>query len=255
MFETTDIRAFEGRDVIDQDGEKIGTIDQVYVDDTSGAPEFALVKSGLFGTKSRFVPVRDARAEGDDVRVPYPKDTVADAPSVDPDGHLSESEEAELYRYYNLEYSGAQSGSGIGDVGMRGTAEAPEHGRDDAMTRSEEELRVGTRQREAGKVRLRKYVTTEQVDETVPVKKERARVEREPITDANRDQALSGAEITEAEHEITLTDEEPVVEKRAVPKERVRLEKDVDTQESQVSEEVRKEQIEVDDQANRTQER
>jgi uncharacterized protein (TIGR02271 family) len=115
------------------------------------------------------------------------------------------------------------------------------------MTRSEEELRVGTAERERGRVRLRKYVTTEQVQQTVPVQRERVRVEREPITEANLDAATSGPEISEAEHEVILREEEPVVDKRAVPKERVRLDKDTVTGEERVAEEVRREQIEVQD--------
>jgi uncharacterized protein (TIGR02271 family) len=115
------------------------------------------------------------------------------------------------------------------------------------MTRSEEELRVGTAERERGRVRLRKYVTTEQVQQTLPVRRERVRVEREPITDANFDAATSGPEISEEEHEVILREEEPVVEKRVVPRERVRLDKDTVTGEERVAEEVRKEQIEVQD--------
>jgi uncharacterized protein (TIGR02271 family) len=117
---------------------------------------------------------------------------------------------------------------------------------DDAMTRSEEELRVGTREREAGKVRLRKYVVTENVTKTVPVSHEEVRLEREPITDANVGAATDGPAISEEEHEVTLRAEEPVIEKTAVPKERVRLDKDVVQDETQVTEEVRKERIETD---------
>jgi uncharacterized protein (TIGR02271 family) len=116
------------------------------------------------------------------------------------------------------------------------------------MTRSEEELRVGTTQRERGRVRLRKYVTTEHVQQTVPVRREKARLEREPITDANIDAATRGPDISEEEHEVVLREEEPVVEKRVVPRERVRLDKDTVTGEEQVAEQVRKEQIEVHDQ-------
>lgn len=119
------------------------------------------------------------------------------------------------------------------------------------MTRSEEEVHVGTARRERGRVRLRKYVVTEQVQRTVPVSREEVRVEREPITDENVDQALSGAEISEGEHEVVLHEEEPVVEKRAVPKERVRLSKDTVTDEREVSEEVRKERIEAEDERRR----
>jgi uncharacterized protein (TIGR02271 family) len=118
---------------------------------------------------------------------------------------------------------------------------------DDAMTRSEEELRVGTRARESGRVRLRKYVVTEHVQQTVPVRREEVRVEREPITDANVDQAMTGPEISDEEHEVVLHEEKLVVEKRVVPTERVRMDEDTITDEEQVSEEVRKEQVDIDD--------
>ena len=98
------------------------------------------------------------------------------------------------------------------------------------MTVSEEELRVGTTEREAGRVRLKKYVVEDEVTETVPVRREEVRVEREAITDANRDDALAGPDISEEEHEVVLHEEEVVAEKRAVPKERIRLEKDVETE-------------------------
>jgi uncharacterized protein (TIGR02271 family) len=98
-------------------------------------------------------------------------------------------------------------------------------------------------------VRACKYVETEQVEKTVPVEREEVRVEREPITDANIEQAMSGPDITESEHEVALHTEEPVVEKRTVPKERVRLDKDVETGEETVSDEVRKEHIEADGEA------
>ena len=99
------------------------------------------------------------------------------------------------------------------------------------MTRSEEELDVGVRRQEAGRARLRKYVVTEPVQTTVHVQREEVRVEREPITDANRDRAMAGEELSEDEHEVTLHAEEPVVEKRVVPKERVRLDRDTVTEE------------------------
>jgi uncharacterized protein (TIGR02271 family) len=114
------------------------------------------------------------------------------------------------------------------------------------MTRSEEELRVGTTSRESGRARLRKYVVTEQVEKTVPVKREKVRVEREPVTDANVDRALDGPEISEDEHEVVLHAEEPVVETRAVPKERVRMKTDTVTDEETVGGKVRKERIDVD---------
>ena len=115
------------------------------------------------------------------------------------------------------------------------------------MTRSEEELRVGTTEREAGRVRLKKYIVEEEVTKTVPVRREEVRLEREPITDANRGDATDGPAISEEEHEVVLHEEEVVVDKQAVAKERVRLEKDVTTEDETVSDTVRKERIDVDD--------
>jgi uncharacterized protein (TIGR02271 family) len=117
------------------------------------------------------------------------------------------------------------------------------------MTRSEERLRVGKEQVETGRARLRKYIVTEDVQTTVPVSREEVRIEREPITEANRDAAVAGPDLSEEEHEVTLTEERPVVGKETVPVERVRLGKEQVTEEKQVSEQVRKEQIETDDQS------
>ncbi len=114
------------------------------------------------------------------------------------------------------------------------------------MTRSAEHLRAGTERVEAGRARLRKYVTTVQQTVTVPVEREAVRVEREPITDANRDAALDGPHISEEEHEVVLTEERAVVTKEAVPVERVSLGKETVTDEKSVTEEVRKEHIDVD---------
>jgi uncharacterized protein (TIGR02271 family) len=242
MTQVTEAYEWRGRTVVGRDGEKIGTLDEIYLDQQTGRAEWALVNTGLFGAKSNFVPLAGARPAGGDVRVAFSKEQVKEAPKIDPEGELSQSEEATLYGHYGLEYSEQRSASGLPEGGRGGRATA-----DDAMTRSEEELRVGKAQREKGRVRLRKYVVTEQVEQTVPVRRETARIEREPITDENIDQATSGPEIVESEHEVVLHEEEPVVEKRTVPKERVRLDKDVDVEEKQVSEQVRKERIEVED--------
>ncbi len=117
---------------------------------------------------------------------------------------------------------------------------------DEAMTRSEEQVSVGTTTSETGHARLRKYVVTENVTQTVPVSHEEVRLEREPITDANRGEALDGPSISEEEHEVVLHAEEPVVQKETVPVERVRLDKETVTDQETVSDEVRKEQIELD---------
>jgi uncharacterized protein (TIGR02271 family) len=237
------VRTWEGRTMVDRDGNRIGPIDAIYLDDRTGQPEWALVNTGLFGTKSSFVPLAQATQTGEEVRVPYDKQLVKDAPRVDPDQHLSEAEERQLWRHYGLDYDRTTRRRPTGrDAAGRETSGPTT---DDAMTRSEEELRVGTTERERGRVRLRKYVTTETRQVTVPVQREELRVEREPITDANLDAATSGPEISEEEHEVILREEEPVVEKRVVPRERVRLDKDTVTGDDSVAEVVRMEQFEV----------
>ena len=119
------------------------------------------------------------------------------------------------------------------------------------MTPSEEQLDVNTTTRETGTARLRKWVETENVTMTVPIRKEKARMVTEPVTDANRDAAMGGGDITEEEHEVTLSEEVIDVQKTVVPKERVRLETDVETEEVTVDEEVRKERIEMDNEDDR----
>jgi uncharacterized protein (TIGR02271 family) len=114
------------------------------------------------------------------------------------------------------------------------------------MTRSEEELVVGTATVETGRARLRKWVESQPVTQTATVRREEVRVEREPITDANREQAMSGPEISEEEHELVLHEERPVVQKEVVPKERVRLSAEQVSNEAEIHEELRKEHIEVE---------
>ncbi|MET1155307.1 DUF2382 domain-containing protein [Arthrobacter sp.] len=265
--------------VIDAEGNKIGSLGELYLDDRTDEPSWATVKTGLFGMSESFVPLDNATIEGGDLRVPYTKDQIKDAPRVDPEGHLEEAEEDRLYRHYglaagnagNADYSGTGRHAGTGTAGTTRTAgttdiadgetsretagrrgmdhDTSRAGADDAMTRSEERLRVGTESQEVGKVRLRKYVVTENVTRTVPVQREEVRLEREPITDANHGEALSGPDISEAEHEVTLHAEKPVVDKEAVPVERVRLEKDTVTDQETVSADVRKEEVEADGEA------
>jgi uncharacterized protein (TIGR02271 family) len=245
------VQSWQGRTMVDPAGDKLGTIDAIYLDNETGQPEWATVTSGLFTAKTAFVPLAQAQDMGDSVQVPYDKQQVTDAPTMEAGGQLSQDEEAELYRHYGLDYSEHRSDSGLpaGTPDDRDTVGRDTSGptTDDAMTRSEEELRVGTQTRERGRARLRKHVTTEQQTVTVPVQREEVRVEREPITDANLGAATSGPAISEEEHEVTLHQEEVVVDKRAVPKERVRLDTETVTEERQVAEEVRKEHIQVDD--------
>ena len=276
MPETTEAYDFRGRTIVDREGEKVGKIDELYYDRPGGQPEWALVSTGLFGTKKSFVPIQSASPAGEDLQVPVSRDQVKDAPRIDADEELSEDEERRLFEHYDVAYTtdgsttaarapSSAENEKVSEPTPRATTDTDRHepargsapagdghdasgpDADDAMTRSEEELHVGTTQRESGRVRLRKYVVTEEVQRTVPVRREEVRVEREPITDESRDRAMSGADISESEHEVVLHEEEPVVEKRVVPKERVRMDTETHEDQREVSEDVRKEQIEVDD--------
>jgi uncharacterized protein (TIGR02271 family) len=239
----TEAYDWKGRKVIDSDGDKVGKVEEIYEDTGSGQPEWALVDTGLFGGKSNFVPLAGARPSGEEVQLDFTKEQIKDAPGVEADGALSHQEEHDLYEHYGLTYSEPSGDAGDGSSVGRDTSGPTT---DDAMTRSEEELQVGTTSRESGRARLRKYVVTEQVTKTVPVRKEKVTLEREPITDANVGDSKSGPEISEEEHEVVLHEEEVVTEKRTVPKERVRMDKETVTEDQTVSEEVRKEQIEAE---------
>jgi uncharacterized protein (TIGR02271 family) len=252
--------------VIDTRGEKIGAVKQVWLDERTGDPAWASVHTGLFGLKESFVPLQRAELRDDELRVPVDKEQVKESPRIEAaNDHMTDEEQAALYRHYGfgpqrtspeatgqrLDGTGQRPG-GAGQPPMRrpgSTQQAADygnHGRD-AMTRSEERLRVGTERVEAGKVRLVKHVVTERQRVAVPVSHEEVRVEREPITAANRDAATRGRDIDEAEHEVTLHAEKPVVSTETVPMEQVRLTKDTVPTEQSVSGEVRKEQIEVQD--------
>jgi uncharacterized protein (TIGR02271 family) len=245
MIATETLDRVIGQDVYDDDGDKIGSVSEVYLDDATGQPEWVTVRTGLFGTKESFVPIRDAELTDEGLRVPLDKARVKDAPRIDADTHLSPQEEQELYRYYGMADAAMRDRDGTDVPGAVGR-DVSGPTTDDAMTRSEERLSVGTRAEEVGRARLRKYVVTENVTETVPVTREEVRVEREPITDANVDRALAGPAISEEEHEVTLYAERPVVEKEAVPVERVRLGTETVTDQETVAADVRKERIEVD---------
>ena len=249
-MQTNEITQLRGTTVLDPSGDTIGRVEEIYLDDQTNQPEWLLVNTGMFGSKSTFIPMQGVDRSDDAVVVPFEKARVKDAPGIEPERQLSQAEEAELYRYYGFEYSEAQSDTGLPE-GSAGTAGVVGHDTsgpttDTAMTRSEEQLTVGKTTQETGRVRLRKFVETENVTQTVPVQREEVRIEREPITDANIGDAMDGPAISEEEHEVVLHEERPVVQKETVPVERVRLDKETTTEEATVSEELRKEQIEID---------
>ncbi len=261
MFDKSQAASVIGQELQASDGSKIGKIGQVYLDDYHDQPEWVTVNTGLFGTNESFVPLAQASVVDGGVSVPYTKDQVKDAPNIDDSGHITEAQEQELYQYYGIPYT--TEGSTFADTSQLGqaTTETGQYaagaqetvGRDtsgpvtdDAMTRSEEQLHVGTEQVQTGKVRLRKYIVTENVTQTVPVSHEEVRVEREPITAENMPAAVDGPDLSEEEHEVTLSEERVVVGKETVPVERVRLDKDTVTENQQVDETIRKEQIDID---------
>jgi uncharacterized protein (TIGR02271 family) len=257
MITQSDLQYLNGADVYASDGGKIGSASQVYLDSQTGEPEWVSVRTGMFGTKESFVPLAEATLSDNRLQIPYGKNQVKDAPQIDADGDLSPGEEDTLYTYYGLRPAAGQVDQGTGTAGYAAADRAVGHDTsgpttDNAMTRSEERLVAGTRTEETGTARLRKYVVTEQQSVTVPVSREEVRLEREPITDANVGNALDGPAISEEEHELTLSAERPVVTTEAVPVERVRLAKETVTEQETVGGQVRKEQIEFDDQTGTT---
>ena len=225
----------QGMDVIDSNGDKIGAVEEIFFDEQTQEPEWIGIGTGFFGTKRVLVPIQGADFGGDAVRVPYAKDQVAGSPDIDGD-FIDQQTERELYSYYGLGYSEERSDTVLPEGGSPGGGM-----QEGSVTRSEEELQVGKRQVEAGRVRLKKWVETEPVEANVELTRETARVEREPIN-----QPVSGAEIGEQEIEVPLSAEEPVVQKQTVARERISLDKDVETETQTVSDEVRKERVDVD---------
>jgi uncharacterized protein (TIGR02271 family) len=223
------IEQMHGLDVYDREGDKIGSVEEVFVDQQTGQPEWIGLGTGFFGTKRVLVPVQSADVRDDGVFVPYDKDLVKDTPDIDSD-HVSQETEQRLYAHYELRDSDRREDlAGV----MKDQA---------AMTRSEEELRVGKREEEAGRLRLHKWVETEEVEVPVEVRREKARVTREPV-----DETASDTDIGDDSLEVTLREERPVVEKETVAKERIGIEKDVETDTERVSGEIRKERVEVDE--------
>lgn len=274
---TFDVNAILSSTAYGSDGDKIGKVEQVFLDDNSGEPTFLTVNTGLFGAKENFVPVKGARQDGDRVVLPYTKDVIKDAPKVDADQHLSPAEEEELYRYYELNYDDGRTAgtdrdrttAAAGTAGVAGTAAADrgvtdrdvadrdrdavaQDRRDVAATagdeasvvRHEERLNVGTQEREAGHARLRKYVVTDHETVDVPVEREEVTVERTPINDTNA--RVDNGTIGEEEVDVTLHEERPVVQKETVAVEEVGLNKQTVQETQRVEADVRKEQVDVE---------
>ncbi|MDO3703345.1 YsnF/AvaK domain-containing protein [Micromonospora sp. C28SCA-DRY-2] len=229
------VSSLYGQNVTDRSGSKIGSVGQIWADN-AGEPTWVSVKTGVMGTKEQMAPLQKARIAGDGLAVDYDKSTVKNAPVVDADTDepLSTAQVEQLYRHYQLAPQPAPP--------ARERGRAPGAGED--LIRSEERLRVGTESQPAGTARLRKYVVSEDVHTTVPVEHDEVYVEREPI--AAGDARNVRGDIGEAQQEMTLRAERPVVSKETVPVERVRLAKDEVVDQRAVDEQIRREQVEAD---------
>lgn len=224
------IDQLRGAPVCDEAGEKIGAVEEIFYDYDTKRPEWIGIGTGFLGTKRVLVPLEGASLSDEGVTLRYSKEHVKGSPDIDED-QISPETESELYAYYRLDSSRGRVGRAESDRDV-----------DQAITRSEEELQVGKEQREAGKARLRKWVETEPVEMDVELKRETARVVRERVDEPTRADAIG-----EEEAEVTLRAERPVVEKQAVVKERVGIQKDVETEHETVRDEVRKEHVEVEE--------
>jgi uncharacterized protein (TIGR02271 family) len=270
---------YAGYEVFDQVGEKIGKVDDLFVDE-SDQPEYIGVKMGFLGTSSTLIPadITTVDSERGFIEVSQPKSTVQDGPAFDDDREITPEYENEVRSYYGLdavtgtEDRGTYADYSSGDLGAVGpgmregdteTGEFRGHSEDDEgvnqssgsdlededelrVQRSEEELAAGTREREAGQLKVRKRVRTDRETIEVPTRHEEVSLERVPV-----EGEAAEAQIGEEEVVVPVTEEEVVVGKRAVVKEEVRVRKDVVEDTEVVEEDVRREEIEVEDETNR----
>jgi len=272
---------FAGYEVYDQAGSKIGKVDDLFVNE-SDQPEYVGVKMGFLGTSSTLIPweaVSSTDDEGRAITVATDKDTAKNGPAFNDDREITPEFEQQVYSYYGLQSSSGSESSGsygsyyseestdAGTVGpgmSMGDTESGEF-REHAVTdegvnqsqgddlededelrvqRTEEELRAGTTEREAGSVQVRKRVRTDREHIEVPTRREEVSVERVPVEDGT----ATEAQIGEDEVSVPLTEEEVVVEKRPVAKEEIRIRKDVVEDTQVVEEDVRREEVDIDDQ-------
>jgi uncharacterized protein (TIGR02271 family) len=274
---------YAGYTVVDEGGSKIGKVDDLFLDE-SDQPEYFGVKMGFLGTSSTLIPADIATINNEQgfIEVSQPKSTVQDGPAFDDDREITPEYENEVRSYYGLgpiessgsygdyEETNGHSGAGTTDsttagtvgsgmsMGDTETGEFREHDRNQEglsqpgsdlededelrVQRSEEELRAGTREREAGAMKVRKRVRTDREQIEVPTKHEEVTVERVPV-----EGEATEAQIGEDEVVVPVTEEEVVVDKRAVAKEEIRLRKDVVEDTEVVEEDVRREEIDVED--------
>ncbi|MEV6495779.1 PRC and DUF2382 domain-containing protein, partial [Actinoplanes sp. NPDC051633] len=229
-----DLGRLTGVEVYDNAGERIGVVSQIYVDNRTGDPIWITVRMGSLSFEESFVPLQGAELTGDRLTVTVGRDRVKQAPLLDTGSPVSQEDAERLCAHY-----------GVPPTADTEDGEDREASEDDAMTRSEERLVVGTRREPTTRVRLRKYLVTEHQQITVPVTREEVRLEEVPVT-ADEPGGTVASDDVDAGHEVTLKAERPVVTTETVPVERVRLRKEAVQDEETVSGEVRKERIDYE---------
>jgi uncharacterized protein (TIGR02271 family) len=274
---------YAGYTVVDEGGSKIGKVDDLFLDE-SDQPEYFGVKMGLLGTSSTLIPADITTVDNEQgfIEVSQTKSTVQDGPAFDDDREITPEYENEVRSYYGLgpiessgsygdyEQTNGHSGAGTTDsttagtvgsgmsMGDTETGEFREHDLNQEglsqpgsdlededelrVQRSEEELRAGTREREAGAMKVRKRVRTDREQIEVPTKHEEVTVERVPVSGEATEAQIGADEVS-----VPVTEEEVVVDKRAVAKEEIRLRKDLVEDTEVVEEDVRREEIDVED--------
>jgi uncharacterized protein (TIGR02271 family) len=265
---------YSGYEVYDRDGEKIGKVDDLFVDEDD-QPEYIGVKTGFLGTRSTLVPMEALQVDQRRrvVEVSQPKSMVKEGPAFNDDEEITPEYEERVREHYGLngwrgsadrgvygnyyagrgwardghrEGSEPRRGTTVGSTGRRRGSNLVD-GDELRVQRAEEELRVGTREREAGEMRVSKRVSTDRERIRVPKRREEVRVERVPV----ECRETAEAEIGEDEFFVPVTEEEVVVEKRPVVKEEIRVRKDVVEDEETVERDVRKEEVDIDDRTER----
>ena len=241
---------FAGYEVYDPAGQKIGKVDDLFLNETDEL-EYIGVKTGFLGTKSTLIPWQIIEVREDEGRmiVAAEKDHVKNAPAFDDDEEITPEFEAKVREYFGVERSAGYDerttyGDYYGGVGYKPTAGTTTAADTDELRvqRTEEELRVGTRERKVGAINVRKRVRIDRERMAVPTRREEVHVDRVPV-----EGKATEAEIGDAEISVPITEEEVVVEKRPVAKEEVRIRKDVVEGTEVVEEDVRREEVDVED--------
>ena len=232
---------YAGYTVYDNAGSKIGKVDDLFLDEND-QPEYVGVKMGFLGMSSTLIPweaVSSTDDEGRAITVATDKDTTKNGPTFDDDRKITPNFENEIYSYYGLQRAETTEEPAAYGAYTREATDEDEL----RVQRSEEELRAGTREREAGALNVRKRVVTERQQIEVPTRREEVTVDRVPV----EGEEATEAQIGDDEVRVPVTEEEVVVEKRPVAKEEVRIRKDVVEDTEVVEEDVRREEIEVED--------